>query len=219
MIMTLCTRPNVLSLTFLICLQGHTNLCTFYHERGLLCEHLNSLNRLTLTFDHGANSWDDAKMMKLYTIPIVFILTFRWSFRKVTKKRFFSTFYHKWGSLCGHHNALNLFDIDLRPWLLQFARMMTLFTRPIVLTLIFLWPFCKVTSNFLFFRHFTINGGHDNTFNRLAMTFDRGIYIYLRWSSCVQDLLVWPWPYFFQGYKNVKFVHNVLWAGITLWTP
>ena len=40
---------------FLTFLQGHKNLRFFhtYHERGSLCGHINSLNRLTLTFNHG----------------------------------------------------------------------------------------------------------------------------------------------------------------------
>ena len=41
---------------FLTYLQGHTNLDFSHIVRGSLCGHHNSLNRLTLTFDHGFNS-------------------------------------------------------------------------------------------------------------------------------------------------------------------
>ena len=37
---------------------------------------------------------------------------------------------------------------------------MKLCTRPVVLTLTFSWPFCKVTKNLEFFAHCTMNGGH-----------------------------------------------------------
>ena len=51
------------------------------------------------------------KTLKLCTLPIVLTLTFLWPFCKVTKN--FSPFDHERGSLCGHHNSIEPFDIDL----------------------------------------------------------------------------------------------------------
>ena len=50
-------RSSIYDISFTF-LQGHNKIiicCTMYHERGSLCVHHNSLNRLTLTFYHGFN--------------------------------------------------------------------------------------------------------------------------------------------------------------------
>ena len=70
---------------------------------------------------------------------------------------------------------IELFDIDLRSWFQQLARMMKLCTTPIVLTLTFPWPFCKVTWKLKFFHIVSwMRGGGSlvdtcNSFNHLTL--------------------------------------------------
>ena len=79
--MKYCTRPVVLTLTVswpfwkvtknleFFCI----NFSILYHEWGSLCGHHNSLNRLTLTFDHDFNSYQGwcscAQDLLLWPLP------------------------------------------------------------------------------------------------------------------------------------------------------
>ena len=74
--MKFCTRPVVLTLTFswpFLDLFSRSrklrNFSTLYHERGSLCGHHSSLNRLTLTFNHGFNSSNDDVDILLWPWP------------------------------------------------------------------------------------------------------------------------------------------------------
>ena len=95
-------------------------------------------------------TWPNFTYSQLFILrPVVLTLIFPWPFWRSQKT--FCTLYHEWGSICGHHNSLNRLT-DFQSWFQQLAGMMKLCTKPIVLTLTFYWPLCKVTKIYIFWH-------------------------------------------------------------------